>query len=540
MLSVKGESMKVDFSNFSKWLLVNLVALLLLTPDESIAGGSGNSLEEISSRVNTALAAAYPRKVIGSGACKTVRRKIVFEGDYVAVDIDKPFGDGCAFSNLHLIIDDLVIDGPDARTLANEDFRIDANGVYRWVERNGYIYFRLNDYQKRRLLSSSDFRRIGLYHGSKEGQLTDMDVRSIDIVGLRRFQVANELLAANPTTSELFLQFLVLGESILLEELDRRCKTSGSGCDLNGVDIPSTSKYWRFCAVGMKFNPRAMKCEGQPVMLSWFDAIKRVDQMNSTGFEGRNDWRLPTSADLRDLINNYPLGEFQASVRSEKNQCVQANRIIDLALSRFHGYTSYAESHHWMSENPDTKDFQNPFAINLVASVGMFYHGVCNVYKQAFAASSFQAEAFPHVAFPFMVVRGGSDGGVWTIALAAVNRDSKRAEQIGRDRQASMVEGINKKAEKVRTFLAEALNAPEANVAGSDAPWQILRSESISRHNWTREIRMKCLQGPAHQIGSEHTIWMINDGRAELGVGMGTIKHDNFEKAAKFACSIDM
>jgi hypothetical protein len=435
------------------FLAVFLSVAFFLLPVNVYATGSEQDQNHIVFRVGSTLSAAYPRKVIGTGICKTVRRKILVEGDFIAVDIDKPLDERCVFSTLYLVIDDIVLSGPDRKTLVAEDFRIDNQGNYRWVERNGYIYFRLNPYEKRRLSDIKEFKHVGLFGGGKVGALTDLDMYSVDITKMRRLHSARQIIAARPSTAQLFREFLALGESVIAEELMRRCASDNSSCNFNGVDIPNTPKYWRFCAVGMSFNLNTKKCEGQPVAKSWVESIKHVIQLNATNFEGHNDWRLPTSSDLRDLITYYPVGEFHGKPRVESNRCVLANNIIDLALSRFYDQLNFVGSHYWMAENPDLKAYQNAFAINLVPSFGMFNHGICNIHRQAFESSAFQGEVYPHVALPFMLVRGGDDGGAWSLALTAVNRHSNEIAQRSRENQAAMIQSLDKKAEKALTFF---------------------------------------------------------------------------------------
>jgi Protein of unknown function (DUF1566) len=514
------------------WIKISIFILIIFCTTNSFANPDYNN-------ANSALNSTYSRKVIGGGDCKTVRRQIVIDGNYIGIDIDKPMGN-CSFSKLYLIIDDMVIEGPDKKTIESEDYSLNGNGSYVWVERNGYIYFRLSDYQKKRLLSGVAFKQVGLYAGNKQSTLTDDGFHSIDLIKLMKFSDASQLLASDIATPLLFKQHLDLGQPILADELTRRCKESKTKCELNTFEIPSTGVFWRICAVGQDFNLQKSFCEGRPLQLNWLNAIKKIRELNKTGYEGHNDWRLPSSNELRQLIQNYPVGKYQGDLRIGDNQCKIANDIVNTSLSRFNPHYDFLESFHWMADNSDLQNFQSPFAINLKDSFGMLYQGFCNVHSQAFRGfASFQIR--PHASLPFILVRGGNEQGAWNQALDATNLKADLIIKVSQDRGNAEVSALNDKIGKSVTFLREAVQGSQEKLSSSNsgAPWTIVSSKAISSHGRILESRVKCLKGSSYRIGTEHTIWTRNDGGVEVSVGVGYIKQNNFTKGANFACEID-
>jgi len=77
-----------------------------------------------------------------------------------------------------------------------------------------------------------------------------------------------------------------------------RFKDSGNGT----ITDSKTSKVWLRCALGMSWN--GSTCEGQTLTYNWNMAQMEIGELNKKRVGGRNDWRMPTSAELQGIVES--------------------------------------------------------------------------------------------------------------------------------------------------------------------------------------------------------------------------------------------
>lgn len=221
---------------------------------------------------------------------------------------------------------------------------------------------------------------------------------------------------------------------------------------------------WRRCDLGKKYSPPERKCVGQAITASWPEAVAIVQKLNEQDFEGANDWRLPTRADLASLLLNEPSFKEIQSMRHNKygfakddwyadygnkvtinyggsfggyrgpgeEQCKLAGRMLKTALASANGIELYSaydiapNSHYrWMSDNykwsngqkvpPESNDWQNPRVFEFTLS--------CNNIVRAFFKDSADVQLSPwlvsHAEIPLTIVRGGAVPQEWIDAQLA-------------------------------------------------------------------------------------------------------------------------
>lgn len=67
------------------------------------------------------------------------------------------------------------------------------------------------------------------------------------------------------------------------------------------VTDKKTSLMWKQCSEGLSSNTTA--CDSGAVSIfTWLEALQQVQVVNTTGFAGYNDWRLPNHKELASLV----------------------------------------------------------------------------------------------------------------------------------------------------------------------------------------------------------------------------------------------
>ena len=61
-----------------------------------------------------------------------------------------------------------------------------------------------------------------------------------------------------------------------------------------------TNITWMRCALGQKWDGNI--CTGDATVYNWQEAVAEVGKINSSGFAGRNDWRLPYIPELASIV----------------------------------------------------------------------------------------------------------------------------------------------------------------------------------------------------------------------------------------------
>jgi hypothetical protein len=85
---------------------------------------------------------------------------------------------------------------------------------------------------------------------------------------------------------------------------ERRASTPSTIFDFNQdgtVVLRANGLQWSRCALGQSWNGN--DCEGTALALTWEEAQRALDQLNSNGgLAGHSDWRLPSRGELESII----------------------------------------------------------------------------------------------------------------------------------------------------------------------------------------------------------------------------------------------
>lgn len=66
-----------------------------------------------------------------------------------------------------------------------------------------------------------------------------------------------------------------------------------------------TGLMWMRCTVGQSWDGKAMACAGSATTHPWQDALKQAVDINSSGFAGYTDWRVPDLAELATIVEAH-------------------------------------------------------------------------------------------------------------------------------------------------------------------------------------------------------------------------------------------
>jgi Protein of unknown function (DUF1566) len=245
---------------------------------------------------------------------------------------------------------------------------------------------------------------------------------------------------------------------------------------------------WRRCELGKAMSSSGNACTGAALKMTWIDAIEVVNELNTSQFEGRNDWRLPSGLELRSLLlddaqiraGKYPVGLGSASsfggyaIDTDNTKCVAANRLIHNVFGSVNSQSDdFFASQRWMADNTDKKAWQTPLSINLVSNWGMHRQGHCNVLIYAFMEDQFDAKRpgtmRPHAALPVLVVHGGTGDANWVDATRALGSKAeilKQSQLESRQQLAALVGTYNKVKDYVRDVMSHA-NSSSSNSGGA-------------------------------------------------------------------------
>lgn len=302
------------------------------------------------------------------------------------------------------------------------------------------------------------------------------------------------------------------------------------------------SVVWRRCEIGRTFDAQEGKCIGTPLKFNWVDAIAAVNRLNVEKFEGYSDWRLPSSIDLRYLLENdkniqREVPQFLARESNrgwdETRVCKYANELISRSFGEVNGVGfNFYGSQRWMTDN-DSKDWLSPVSFNLYESFGMLYHGYCNLIAIAYKASK-PNEMRAHAQLPIIVVRGGRRDEWDSVQSALASRKKILAGSEAQHAQTmnyynNMIGGVVK---WVQSAAANGSASPQEATARYVIVDDKGRAADVAWYK--REIVVKCLKG-----GSEGNIISTYESRSSgrwstaSRVGTFPTMHD----AANSACN---
>lgn len=84
------------------------------------------------------------------------------------------------------------------------------------------------------------------------------------------------------------------------QELQSSTPTARFEANGETVADTQTTLVWMRCAVGQQWN--GSSCAGEPQAMDWNEAGRTVARLNSEGYAGRNDWRLPALPELASIV----------------------------------------------------------------------------------------------------------------------------------------------------------------------------------------------------------------------------------------------
>lgn len=120
---------------------------------------------------------------------------------------------------------------------------------------------------------------------------------------------------------------------------------------------PDTGLIWRRCGMGQTWNGGG--CVGEATRYNWWSAMKAADKLV---FAGKNDWRLPTTAELSSLLAGQVLhgqkayaavmeGSFESSWNSLSftEQSDYKENFYFVSPAKFNPNVTFGESVAWTS-----------------------------------------------------------------------------------------------------------------------------------------------------------------------------------------------
>ncbi|MCX7086847.1 MAG: DUF1566 domain-containing protein [Methylococcales bacterium] len=63
-----------------------------------------------------------------------------------------------------------------------------------------------------------------------------------------------------------------------------------------------TGLMWKRCSEGQTFNTGTHACDGSTATYTWQGVLQQAQSVNTAGFAGANDWRVPNIKELRSLV----------------------------------------------------------------------------------------------------------------------------------------------------------------------------------------------------------------------------------------------
>ncbi|MFI3137328.1 MAG: DUF1566 domain-containing protein [Methylococcaceae bacterium] len=79
---------------------------------------------------------------------------------------------------------------------------------------------------------------------------------------------------------------------------DSQFTNNGNGT----VTDVKTGLMWKICSEGQSFNTGSNTCDGSAGNFTWQGALQQAQSVNTAGFAGANDWRVPNIKELRSLV----------------------------------------------------------------------------------------------------------------------------------------------------------------------------------------------------------------------------------------------
>ena len=127
------------------------------------------------------------------------------------------------------------------------------------------------------------------------------------------------LLSFNPTMTVA----QECNESMVVDTPNERFLDQGNGTVIDN----NTGLMWKKCSEGQSYNAQTRNCDGVASLYVSNEALAFAENINSTGFAGHTDWRVPNVKELSSIIEsscvnpaininvfkNTPSGPFRTS-----------------------------------------------------------------------------------------------------------------------------------------------------------------------------------------------------------------------------------
>lgn len=206
---------------------------------------------------------------------------------------------------------------------------------------------------------------------------------------------------------------------------------------LGTITDKRTNLTWRRCALGRKWSPDKLKCEGNETRATWLGMVKLVRGEKYAGF---SDWRIPTDEEYKGLI-----GTKQQSDCNGKLQ-----KFVTYIFPNIYNQYLYG-SNHWLSDN--SSDLTSP----LSADLELKSMGTC--------AAISEGGLRPIAEQPTLMVRGGTTPEAWTYAVSKLPM-AKQVEAKSKADSDKYWSGVNKKVENVMSAISKGASSAESSSSG--------------------------------------------------------------------------
>jgi hypothetical protein len=110
-----------------------------------------------------------------------------------------------------------------------------------------------------------------------------------------------------PILLTLLLVFLAVGaaqaqtcrtDTILASTPTDRFTDNGDGTVTDEI----TGLMWKVCSEGQSYDGVGGSCDGSAASYTWQEALQQAGAVNTGGYAGHNDWRLPNQKELSSIV----------------------------------------------------------------------------------------------------------------------------------------------------------------------------------------------------------------------------------------------
>ena len=261
-----------------------------------------------------------------------------------------------------------------------------------------------------------------------------------------------------------------------------------------------TNLMWRKCAMGRYWDNEQRMCLGDEVSAPWLDMAEIVSKDTFASF---NDWRLPTEAELRGLI--------------EDRKYERCSQLVGRVRSLFPDGSLNEQL--WLLDN--SSDMQSPTTAYL-----NFDHSYCGYINKSYRS---------HAKFTALLVRGGTIPDAWKIALSKTSQSQAVVDQ-SKKAGAAYWNGVDSKINDFFSSGANASSGASSNSgSNSKVDWTITSEENGGglAHWYTKKYNAKCTSG--RKSGQLITIHLLKSSGKYQEVS-GSVKN-SLAEAARDACS---